>query len=219
MKKLFFAAMAVAALTITSCGNKTAAPAADTDSIADSSMVDTTALAPETKSALNAVTTQLADAIKNKDAKGLTAVLTGLAANYKEMINAGKLQDALTYGKVVKEYIAKNVDTIKSFTGNNATINNLLTGIQNLPTDASTTAESAAAALKGLSGNAVESAKDAAANAKDAAANAKDAAAAKANEAVDATKAKASEAVNEAAAKTNKAVNDAASKAVKGLGL
>ncbi len=241
MKKLFFAALAVTALTIASCGNKTAAPAAANDSIADTSMVDTTALAPETKSMLNSLTTQLTDVIKNKDTKGLTTTLANIAASYKALVNSGKLQDALSYGQVIKDFVAKNLDTIKSFAGNNTAISSLLSGIQALPTDASTTAEqakqavsskltdlassafqkaaaggataeAAAAALKNLTGNAMEGAKDAAVNAKDAAAE-------KANEAVDATKAKAGEAVNDAAAKTNDAVNKAASKAVKGLGL
>lgn len=241
MKKLFFAVLAISALTISSCGNKTVAPADSADSIADSTVVDTTALAPETKSTLNALTTQLADVIKNKDAKGLTTTLANLAATYKALINSGKLQDALTYGKVAKDYVSKNIDAIKAIAGDNTVLTSLISGIENLPTDASTTAEqakqavsskltdyassafqkavsagatakAAAEALKSLPASATEAAENAVTNAKQAATD-------KANEKVEETKTKAADAVNDAASKTNKAVNDAASKAVKGLGL
>ncbi|MBM6992599.1 MAG: hypothetical protein I3J02_04960 [Prevotella sp.] len=241
MKKLFFAVLAVSAMTIASCGNKTNANAEGADSLADSSLVDTTALSSETRSTINALTSNLAEMIKNKDQKGLTMALANIAATYKALVNSGKLKDALGYGQVVKDYVTKNMDSIKAFTGNNTAISSLLTGIQNLPTNTATTAEeakqavsssivdmasstlqkaaatgataeAAAAALKNLPTTATDAAAAAVSNAKDAAAT-------KANEEVDAAKSKAADAVNNVANKTNDAVNSAASKAVKGLGL
>ncbi|MDD2602275.1 MAG: hypothetical protein PHX91_04945, partial [Prevotella sp.] len=64
MKKLFFAVLAIAALTISSCGNKTKNAAEATDSLVDSTaVVDTTALAPETQSMFKILSYKLSDVI------------------------------------------------------------------------------------------------------------------------------------------------------------
>lgn len=234
MKKLFVAVAAVAALSFASCGNKTNAVADAADSLA-AEQVDTTALAPETKSTFDALVAQLTKALDGNDAKGLTTALANLAATYKTIANSGKLEELKSYGQLVKNFVTEHADKIKSVAGNNSAISNLVSNIQSLPTDAGATldaakaavsnetvglasaalqkgaaagatAEAAAAALKAAPAAATEAVSNAANKAVD---NAKE----KAAETVDAAKAKVQEKANAAAEKTNEAVNNAKEKA------
>lgn len=149
MKKIFIASALFAALTLASCGNsnKTAAPAADSTATDSIEQVDTTALAPEAKTALSTLTATATEAIKNKDPKVLTTTLANLQATYAALVNAGKLDDAKTYGSAIKNFIVQNADAIKSVASGNATIASLIDGIKNLPTTAETTADQAKAAV------------------------------------------------------------------------
>lgn len=234
MKKVFFAVAAVAALSFASCGNKTNANAEAADSIA-TEMVDTTALAPETKSTFEALSAQVTKALDGNDTQSLTTALANIAAAYKTLANSGKLEELKGYGQLVKNFVNEHADKIKSVAGENATINSLISGIQALPTDANATLDAAKAAVSdktvGLAAEALqkgaaagataEAAAEALKNAPTAATeavnnavnNAKEQAQQKANEAVDAAKEKAQQKVDEAAKKTNEAVNNAKDKA------
>lgn len=216
MKKNIMLVMAVAAMLFASCGGsktKSAAEATDSTATADSTgQVDTTALAPETKSTLNALTAQASNAIEKKDPKQVTTALADLATTYKTLVNAGKLDDAKTYGAAIRKFVKDNEQALKSVATNNTTIANLINSIENLPTTAGTTADEAKAAAEQAANNA----KTAAENKVNEEANK---AASKTDEAVTKAQNKAAEKVNKAANKANDAVNKAAGKALKGLGL
>lgn len=242
MKKNIMLVMAVAAMLFASCGGsktKSAAEATDSTATADSTeQIDTTALAPETKSTLNALTAQATSAIEKKDPKQVTTALADLATTYKTLVNAGKLDEAKTYGAAIKKFVKDNEQTLKSVATSNTTIADLINNIENLPTTAATTADEAKKAVaqdvvnlaspylqKGAAAAATAEAaavlKNAPAAAKaaiDAApATAKAAAEQAANQAVNNAKTAAENKVNEeankAASKANEAVTKAQNKA------
>ena len=248
MKKNIMLVMAVAAMLFASCGGsktKSAAEATDSTATADSTeQIDTTALAPETKSTLNALTAQATSAIEKKDPKQVTTALADLATTYKTLVNAGKLDEAKTYGAAIKKFVKDNEQTLKSVATSNTTIADLINNIENLPTTAATTADEAKKAVaqdvvnlaspylqKGAAAAATAEAaavlKNAPATAKAAAEqaanqavnNAKTAAENKVNEEANKAASKANEAVTKAQNKAAEKVNKAAGKALKGLGL
>lgn len=238
MKKLFFAVAVVAAISFASCGNKTNANAEAADSLADTTLVDTTALAPETMSTFNALSSQVTSALNGGDAKSLTTALANLVATYKTFANSGKLEELKGYGRLVKNFVNQHADKIKSIAGDNAAVTGLLNGIQALPTDASATLEAAKNAVSadavGLASSALQKGAAAGATAEAAAEALKNAPATateavnkavtdakasvekKATETVSNAKEKANEAadkaVNNAKEKAGAAVDDAASK-------
>ena len=213
MKKNIMLVMAVAAMLFASCGGsktKSAAEATDSTATADSTeQIDTTALAPETKSTLNALTAQATSAIEKKDPKQVTTALADLATTYKTLVNAGKLDDAKAYGAAIKKFVKDNEQTLKSVATNNTTIADLITNIENLPTTAATTADEAKKAVAqdvvNLASPYLQKGAAAAATAEAAAAVLKNAPAA-AKAAIDAAPATAKAAAEQAA---NQAVNNA----------
>jgi len=241
MKKIVLFAAAIAAISFTSCGNKTNAnqSTGDSDSI---TVVDTASVAqaidaladPSLKSAAQQLTSELTKNLESNDPNTLTSTLAALQLKYQELVNSGKLEEAKKYGAAIKTFIKDNQEKIKQLTNGNATVNTLVNGIINLPTSAEATIDQAKAAVSGdLSKlvtvgsaaaaaikNMPEAAKDAAANAANAAAkNAEDAAKAKVNEEAAKAQNKANEAINKASEKATQKVNDAAKNAIKGLGL
>lgn len=255
-KNILFTVAFVAAMTLASCGGKNNTPAttndstetvADTRSDADAAAASV-ALAPETQQAMTSLTDAVSTAIEKKDPKAVTTALANVAATYKALVNAGKLDEAKNYGTAVKNFVSKNATALKSLASDRqstaaTTINSLVSGIEALPTTASTTADEAKAAVTeevvNLASPYIQ--KGAAAAIKNAPQTVKAAAENAANEAVDNAKAAAKTAVdnevNKAASKVNdastkaqekaadevnktqKKANDAVNKALKGLGL
>ena len=246
MKKMMFAVALVAAFTFASCGSKSqsAQPAADSTAVADSAAAGASAqVSPETSKMLGTLTAQVSQAIGAKNPKALTTALADMAATYKTLVNAGKLDEAKAYGEHVKAFVNKNAESLKSVaaTAGNTTINDLVTSIKNLPTTAETTADEAKAAVssdvvnlaspyiqKGAEAAATaETAADVLKNAPEAAATAAKTAASNAaataentaktavNNAATAAKSAAEAKVNEGKAAVNKAATDAQSKAAK----
>lgn len=229
-------------MALTSCGNssKTAVPAADSTAT-ETEQVDTTALAPEAKNALKTFTATAQEAIKNQDPKALTTTLANLEATYAALVNAGKLDDAKTYGSAIKQFITEHADALTAVASGNTTLTSLINGIKSLPTTAETTAEqaksavaadavnlaspylqkaatatataeAAAAALKNAPTTVQEAAAIVAGNAKTAAENAAQSAVTNAeNAAVN----KANEAISNAQSKANEAVQKEQQKAAK----
>ena len=212
MKKNIMLVMAVAAMLFASCGGsktKSAAEATDSTATADSTeQIDTTALA-EIKSTLNALTAQATSAIEKKDPKQVTTALADLATTYKTLVNAGKLDEAKTYGAAIKKFVKDNEQTLKSVATSNTTIADLINSIENLPTTAATTADEAKKAVAqdvvNLASPYLQKGAAAAATAETAAAVLKNAPAA-AKAAIDAAPATAKAAAEQAA---NQAVNNA----------
>ncbi len=241
MKKLFIAVLAVSALTISSCGNKSAS----TTEAADSAQTEAVELNEATQSTYDKLIAALQEALDSKDPQALTTTLANLATTYTALVNSGKLDDALSYGQAIKDYVANNSESLKALAGDNSSISSLISTIQSLPTDASTTAEQAKEAVNSeavsLASSALQKAAAAGVSASDAASalenlpsSAKEAvesvvsgasssassASTSVSDAVESAKESAKEAAKE---KINEAASDAASKAassaVKKLGL
>lgn len=229
MKKVFFLA-AMSALMLASCGNKTQAndAATDSDSVAsaqvtstDGETVDASTLSADNQAAVEQLTGDLQKAIDAKDTKAAASTLAELHNKYKELIDAGNLEEAKAYGSAIKAFVDKNADQIKTLAGGNTTVVDLVNGIANLPTSAAATVEDAKAALNSdaaAAKAAAELAKTAASTAaKDAAAKVATDAKSTANQAVTDTKAaaanKVSSEVNKATSKVNSEVSKAAAKA------
>lgn len=244
MKKILALAIAAVALTLSSCGNKT-----KTEAPADSTAVEATdsaaALSSETKATVDNITAQLLGDLKSGDKTKVISSLANLETIYKNLVDAGKLDEAKSYGSAIKQFISEHSTEIKNVASGNTTIASLVDGIANLPTTAATTAEEAKSAVatdvanlaspaiaKGAT--AVATAEEAANLVKNAPSTVKSAAETVANEAVEAAKTKAEDKANEAVnkasekatksvekaqKKANDAVNNAANKALKGLGL
>ncbi len=249
MKKLFIFAAALA-LTFTSCGNKAQNSQANADSteVADTAAATdeaTEQLSSESQATVDNLTAELQKAVNANDAKGTIATLANLETIYKNLVEAGKLEEAKAYGSAIKKFLNDNAESIKTVASGNTTVASLVNSIASLPTSAATTADEAKNAVasdivnlasptiaKGAT--AVATAKAAAEAVENAPATVKAAASAaastaataaekKVNDEVEKGKEKANKAVNEAVEKANKkaneAVDKAASKALKGLGL
>lgn len=153
-KHLFFAAAIAAALTLSACGGKsnTPAPAADsTEAVADADSA-LQALDPETQDAVTAITGAVSQALDNKDPKAVTTALADIAATYKALVNAGKLDEAKNYATALKSFVNKNADALKSLASSGestaaSSITTIVNSIASLPTAAGTTAEEAKAAV------------------------------------------------------------------------
>ncbi len=170
MKKIFLAVMAVAAISFTSCGNKTQQAEAVVDSVA---IVDS--LASEAANAsISALTEQLEAGDANKLQEVLTTVKEKIASLIKENPEIAK-----EYVAKVQNFLKENADKVKAIVGDNAAIAAAVSAITDVEP---------ANVVSGL----LESVGDAATAAKDSAASA-------VNEEVDAAKAKAGEAIDDAA--------------------
>ena len=245
MKKVFFIALAAAAITLCSCngGNKPS-QANGNDSTATTTD-STSAAAPEmnqeTKTTFDNLTAQLASSLKAKDSKAVISSLANLETIYKNLVDKGNVEEATKYASAIQQFVNEHSEELKTYTSGNASIAQLVNGIASLPTTAGTTAEEAKKAVStdvvnlaskaiasgsttvataeeaaNLIKNAPEAVKSAAnAAAQNTAANAEKAVADKANEAASNAKKKASDKVNEETTKAADKVNSEANKALK----
>lgn len=229
MKKLFILAAAV--ITLASCGNKTNGNNDATDSAAvatdsvNAAQYTGGKSADETVQALN-------EQLNAKDTKNLEATLAEAKTQYEALVKAGKTEEAAQYASKLKEFYDKNAETIKTVATGNTTINNLVNGIANLPTDADNAAQAlksaaesdANATVNGVKDaankateNAKQTVKDAENSARQAVKNAESNARQSVSNAKKNAEDKAKSAVSNAKQKTrdaaNKAVNDALNKA------
>ena len=208
MKKIFMMAVAAAALTFASCGQKQQAP------------VDPNAevLTEEANTAADEVISQLGANLESKDVSAFQTALEAVKAKVADFL-AKNPEIAKEYISKVQNFLKENADKIKAVVGTNAAVTALVDGIANLPSDSVEKLTGATEALKALgidagslfknaAADAVEGAADAVENVKDAAKetveNAKEAVADKANEAVQDAKDKAGEAVDKGAAAVKK---------------
>jgi hypothetical protein len=146
MKKLVFAAVAFLAVAVSSCNQKSNSAASETDS---TSVVDsaTAQLSGESQATFNNLTGELLKDIQAKDFGKVISSLANLQVIYKNLVSAGKLDEALAFGSTVKNFITENESQLKAFTAGNATVASLINGIKSLPTDAGTTADAAKSAV------------------------------------------------------------------------
>ena len=240
MKKSFIIVMAALAMTFASCGSRTEKAAgvdsAQTEAVADSAAA---ALSEENQKTVDALTAELENDLKAGDNSKIISSLANMQTIYKNLVEAGKIEEAAAYGSAIKNFINSNAESLKGVVSGNATIASLVSGIQNLPTSAETTAEAAKSAVasevvslaspaiqKGTTlvesaQAAAEAVKNAPASVKAAAENAattavssaKTAAKTAADNAVNNAKTAASNAVTSAETKASNAVNEAKTKA------
>ena len=232
MKKVFFMVMAVAALTFVSCGNKQnpATNNADSTEVQADTMVVAATDVPENAQDL---TGKLSSLLASKDAKGITAMLTGAQAKAVELAKNNP-EKAKEYLLKVQEWLKSNAEKIKTVATNTGN-----SSIATALTSAATTMTSVSpdAVLNTLTNGAkiegdklVNSAKDDAAAVKEAASNQVNDAQNEVKKAGDQVQTKTNEAVKKANEATKKAgetagkavkktVNKATNEALKGLGL
>lgn len=208
---MFTFAIAVAAISMASCGGKTTATS-DPDTLA----VENVAEAEETPSeAAQGIVVLLQEQLKNADAEQIKAIGATVAEKVAEFIAKGDEKAAQTYTTVINNFISENAEKLKEI-GAASTISDALATVVNLPAGISEAAKKAAEGTGTEVDAQVEAAKqqvEAAKAAVEAAPEAvKDAVKAKAEEAAEAAKQQANEAAN-------KAIDDAAAAAKKKLGL
>lgn len=201
MKKVFMMALAAAAITLSSCGNKTNVPN-------ESEIVDSTEVAlNEANTAADEVIAQLTQNIDAKDASALQNALEAVKAKVSEFLTKNP-EIAKEYLAKVQNFLKENTDKIKAVVGDNAAVASLVDGIANIPSESVDALTGAGDALKALgidltqqAGDAVEGAKDAV---EGAAADAKEATEKKADELTDEVKKNIGDAVDKASADAKK---------------
>ena len=138
MKKIMLFVCA-AALTFTSCGNKTKADTEATDSVVEATGAQTPA-----DSIISVISTQLESA----DPATVQASLETVEATYAQLVESGDLEGAKTYASAVQKFIDENSEKLNTVAKGETTVASIINAVKNLPTSAETTAEAAAAAVK-----------------------------------------------------------------------
>lgn len=205
MKKVFMMALAAAALTLSSCGNKQNVPN-------ESEIVDPTEVAlQEANTAADEVIAQLTEKIEAKDVSALQNALETVKEKVSEFL-ANNPEIAKEYLAKVQNFLKENADKIKAVVGDNAAVKTLVDGIANIPSESVDALTGAGDALKALGIDLTEKAGDAVEGAKDAV---EDAAA----DAVEGAKDKAEEITNDTKEKIGDAIDKGAADAKKKLGI
>lgn len=185
MKKIFYAIVAVAAITFSAC-NGTAKGGAETDSIA----ADTTVIAEEPA---EVSISALSAALEEGDATETQSLLQKAQDYIAKLQAEGKMEEAKAYIAKLQQFIAENEETIAEFAAGNETFTNVVSAVKAIPVDAAVVAEGAKTAVEGAAANAAQKANEAANNAAQKANEA-------ANSAVEAGKQEAGKAIDKAAA-------------------
>ena len=159
MKKIFYAIVAVAAITFSAC-NGTVKGDQETDTIAADSVV---AEAPEAD--VDATITALSAAVESNNAEETQSLLAKAQAYIAKLQAEGKIEEAKVYIAKIQEFIAANEEKIAQFTAGNETLSNIVSAVKAIPVDAAAVAEDAKDAVVGAATDAKNAATDAANNA------------------------------------------------------
>lgn len=198
MKKILFAAVAVAAICFTSCGNKT--QQADAEAVDSVAVIDSLS-----EEAAHASIDALSSVITAKDADKLKDVLENCKAKAVEFVKQNP-ELAKSYLTKVQNFLKENKDKISEFVSKSPAAQDAFNAL--ISVDAENGLSNFISAIEE---KAVEVKDDAEAAAKDAVQEQVDNAKAAAQEKADEAKAAAKE-------KANQAIDDAAAKAKKSLG-
>ena len=191
MKKVFFAVMAMVAVGLTSCGNKTQ----QGEAVDSAAVIEAAA-----DEAATGTLAELTSELEAGDASRLQQTLESIKAKVAELIKNNP-EVAKQYVAKVQNFLKENADKVKALVGDNAAVAAAVSAI----TEAEP--ESIVSGLLQQAGDAVTEAKDSVVSAaQQKVDDAKDAAQQKAEEAKDAAKQKAGEAVDAAADKAKKAL-------------
>ncbi len=190
MKKIIICMFAVAALVVTSCGNKSDA---ETD-------------------AASAVT-ELQTKLEANDAEGFSELVTKSQEAIESLMKEGKIDEAKAYAESLQNFINENAETIKNVTGNNETVNSIVDAIQNIPTGFTGTLDEAKENLQNAAQEVGEGAKGALEELKEEAIAERDKYKNQAKEAAEEAKQKVNDAANQAVEDAKQKANDAVNKA------
>ena len=172
MKKILLAVMAVAAISFTSCGNKTQAVAEET--VDSAAIVDSLA-----NEAADATIAALSEQIEAKDANKLQEVIETIKVKVAELLKTNP-EIAQEYVAKVQNFLKENADKVKAVIGDNAAAAAAIAAITDVEP------QSVVNGLLETVGQAATDAKDAAVDAANAQVDAAKAAVEeKANEAID----------------------------------
>lgn len=185
MKKIFMMAVAAAALTFASCGQKQQAPVDPNAEAIDSVAV----LTEEANTAADEVISQLGANLESKDVSAFQTALEAVKAKVADFL-AKNPEIAKEYISKVQNFLKENADKVKALVGDNAAVAAAVSAITDIEP------ENVVNGFLQSVGETAEAAKDSVVGAVE---NAKDAA-------VDAAKEKANEAVDAAADKTKEAL-------------
>ncbi len=156
MKKIFYAIVAVAAITFSAC-NGTVKGEQNTDTIATDSIV---AEAPEADA--DATITALSSALAANDAEQTQSLLQKAQAYIAKLQADGKLEEAKAYIAKLQQFISENEEKIAQFTAGNETLGNIVSAVKAIPVDVANVAEGATDAVVGAANDAANAANDAA---------------------------------------------------------
>jgi hypothetical protein len=156
MKKIFFAIVAVAAITFSAC-NGTAKGGEETDSINADSVV---AEAPEAN--VDAIISSLSTAVADNDAEATQTFLQKAQAYIAKLQEEGKLEEAKVYIAKLQQFISENEEKITQLTAGNETLGNIVSAVKAIPVDVANVAEGAKDAVVGAANDAANAANDAA---------------------------------------------------------
>ena len=157
MKKIFYAIVAVAAITFSAC-NGTAKGGAETDSIA----ADSAAVAQVPEANVDAIIASLSTAVADNDAEATQTFLQKAQAYIAKLQEEGKLEEAKVYIAKLQQFISENEEKITQLTAGNETLNNIVSAVKALPVDAAALAGDAKDAVVGAANDAANAANDAA---------------------------------------------------------
>lgn len=208
MKKFFIMAMAIAAMSLTSCGNKSqsAAPADETE-------VSTSL------EAAKGVVDQLKEKIEAGDSQAIGEAVQTAVNKLAEMVAKGDTEAAKQYQEQIKNFVEENAEKIKEATGGDEAVSKLIDSFVNVPVKAEEAVEDAKEAAEEKVEDAKEAVEQKIEDAKEAAADkveeAKEAAAKKVEDAKDAAAKKVEEAKDAAAQKIEEAKKKAAEELLK----
>ena len=196
MKKIFYAIVAVAAITFSAC-NGTAKGGAETDSIA----ADSAAVAQVPEANVDAIIASLSTAVADNDAEATQTFLQKAQAYIAKLQEEGKLEEAKVYIAKLQQFISENEEKITQLTAGNETLGNIVSAVKAIPVDAAALAGDAKDAVVGAANDAANAANDAA------------------NKAVDAANDAANKAVESGKKEAGKAIDNAADAAKSALGI
>lgn len=131
MRKIFFAAALLAAITMASCGNKTKQAEPDPkDTVTGFEVQDEQGTGLAADSLANALDSSLAA----HDAKGFSAAVAAVKAKYDELVKAGLTDEAKAYAERMKAYFTEHAAEVKSVVAGNAAVNDMVNAVSNLET-------------------------------------------------------------------------------------
>ena len=153
MKKLFFIVSIAAALVLTGCNHKKGFQGiSSNEDPAAQAVMD----AVEECDTLQSV---LMEQIEAQDIKGLTQAIGEAQMRITELADSGEVEIARVYAMKLHQVIKDNAEAIKQFAIDDATLNQIVVRISNMPLNAT---DDAATIVKALGAAAKEGAKQAA---------------------------------------------------------